>query len=522
MRVALRSFWITLLALLGAILLGLSSTIATVLQLAVTTALIMGGTFHPLSVPPDTQPFVNGYVAGAENNYIVPGGFCPLSGCTPVAVITPEQFFPVFGTMTFDQSVAQGVANLNQCVQGSASCVTNQAVPGTTAPPYGAPFVIFGFSQSATVATVEKRNLAAEPSPPTVGFVLIANPNRPNGGILERFQGLSIPFLGVTFNGATPTNTPFMTIDVARQYDAISDFPNNPLNLLADLNAGAGYFYLHGATPNFTLGDAVFQDQVGDTSYYLIPTNRLPLLMPLAQLGVPDPILAVLDAPLRVLVEAGYNRTISPGQPTTANFFYFPTPIALVVNLAVSIPTGLDNGLSEVGLGRPFGTQPPGPYGVGGPPVTLPSAPPTTTLVSGTSPTTPQVFASTASTGPPTTNTNTSTANSDPPPSNTNTSPTKTTTLSTNMNTNTSPTNTNTPPTNTNTPPTKTSTPPTNTNTPPTNTNKPTTPITTGGNTATTTGTTNGSSSSTSTGSSSSSSGSSRSSSGRSSGHPAG
>jgi PE-PPE domain len=468
MRVAARTLWVTVLALLGAVLLGLSSTAATVLQLAATTALIMGGTRHPLSVPPDTQDFVNSYVAGAQNNYLAPSGLCG-TGCTPVAVITPEQAIPDFGTMTLDQSVAQGVANLDLCVQGSANCLTNPAVPGTTNPPLAGPFVIYGYSQSAEVATFEKRNLAAQHNPPAASFFLLENLNRPNGGILERFQGASIPFFGVTFSGATPTNTAFRTIDVSRQYDALSDFPTNPLNLLSDLNAGAGYSYLHGAAPSLTLGDAVLQDTFGDTTYYLIPTNRLPLLMPLAQLGVPDPILAVVDAPLRVLVEAGYNRTISPGQPTPANFFYIPNPIALVVDLAVSVPTGVDDGLSEVGVGRPLGTQPAGPYGVGGPPVTLDPPPgPASTSVASTgaastgaastsgstsststsestpSATTPHVFAPTANAG-------TSPVNTGPPPTITGTSTTSTpitNTLTPSVSTLTTKTNTAPPPAN--------------------------------------------------------------------------
>jgi hypothetical protein len=378
LRLVARSTGVALLGLIAAVVAGISSTMTSLVALTATTALIMGGTDHPLSVPPDTQPFVNGYVAGADNNYLEPSGLCVGGPCTLVAVVTPEQFFPVFGTMTFDQSVAQGVANLDRCVHG-LSCTTNQAVPGTTAPPYSGPFVIYGYSQSATIATIEKRNLAAEQNPPATSFFLLENPNRPNGGILARGpQGLTIPILGVTFSGPTPTDTNFPTVDVSRQYDGISDAPLNPLNLLADLNAGLGYFYLHGSAPALTLSDAQLQDQYGDTTYYLIPTKRLPLLMPLAQLGVPDPILAVLDAPLRVLVEAGYNRTISPGEPTPANFFYVPNPIALAVNLVVAVPTGLDDGLSELGGPRLFGTQPAGPYGVGGPPVTLPWNPPVT------------------------------------------------------------------------------------------------------------------------------------------------
>ena len=248
-------------------------------------------------------------------------------------------------------------------------------MPGTSSPPYAGPFVIFGYSQSATVATLEKAELAAEPNPPAASFFLLENPNRPNGGILARAPGVTIPILGVTFSGPTPTDTAFPTIDVARQYDGVADAPLNPLNLLSDLNAVIGYVELHGSAPGLSLSDAQFQGQYGDTSYYLIPTPVLPLLMPLSQLGVPAPILAALDAPLRVLVEAGYDRTISPGQPTPFNLLYFPNPIALAVNLVVSIPTGIDNGLSEMGLGRPLGTQVPGPYGVGGPPVDPPGPP---------------------------------------------------------------------------------------------------------------------------------------------------
>jgi hypothetical protein len=80
------------------------------------------------------------------------------------------------------------------------------------------------------------------------------------------------------------------------------------------------------------------------------------------------------------MVEAGYDRTISPGQPTTANFGYFPDPIAFLKNIPVAIMTGVDNGLQDVGAGRPMQTDRPdigpgstgqGAYGIGGPLVTM-------------------------------------------------------------------------------------------------------------------------------------------------------
>jgi hypothetical protein len=372
MRLVVRSTAAALLTLVAAVLLALSTTMTSAVLAA--TALIMGGTGHPLSVPQDTPSFITDYVNGADSSYIAPSGLCSggSPGCTLLAVYTPEQFrFDTsFTDMTFDQSVAVGQANLDNCIRGNSCTVTpapyfltgKQSLSDTT-------YLVYGYSQSATVATVEKRFLAQNPVPgTTVGFNLIANPNRPDGGILERFEGLSIPIVGVTFNGATPTDTGMPTVDVARQYDGIADFPTNPLNLLADVNAGLGFFYLHGSY--FGVGTPLPQGQFGDTTYFLIPTAVLPLLMPLTQVPIiGTPLAVTLDPFFRVLVEAGYNRTINPGQPTTAQWLYFPNPIQTALSLVVAIPTGLDNGISSFTGTRLFGTAIPGPYGVGGPPV---------------------------------------------------------------------------------------------------------------------------------------------------------
>jgi hypothetical protein len=261
---------VVLVSLAGTILLAGTQTMTTLVALDA-VALIMGGTGHPLSVGADTGDFITSYVNNANNDYIVLTGFCGPSVCTPVPVATPEQFVPVSGTMTFDQSVAQGVSNLGQAIN---------------AQPAGTRMVVFGYSQSARIASIEKGNLAAAGSTLPLSFVLIGNPNRPNGGILERFGGLQIPILGATFDGATPTNTNFGTVDIARQYDGWADFPTNPLNPLADANAVAGIYYIHGDYQSVGLRNALYQGQYGDTTYYLIPSDRLPLLMPLAQAGV--------------------------------------------------------------------------------------------------------------------------------------------------------------------------------------------------------------------------------------------
>jgi PE-PPE domain len=112
---------------------------------------------------------------------------------------------------------------------------------GSAAPASDDTFVVFGYSQSATIGTFEKRSLAAEfpdGGGPDVSFTFTGNGNRPNGGFLARGpEGFTIPggliFGGATFSGATPTNTQYKTADIAGQYDIWADVPLNPLNLVA-------------------------------------------------------------------------------------------------------------------------------------------------------------------------------------------------------------------------------------------------------------------------------------------------
>ena len=124
---------------------------------------------------------------------------------------------------------------------------------------------------------------------------------------------------------------PTIDIDVARQYDFFADFPRYPLNLLADLNVVVGLFFgshdyrrvtLDPTDPNYDPHTVV--QQVGDTTYYLIPDPHLPLLEPLRVLGVPSWFVDSLEPVLRSIVELGYDRTTPYGQPAPA--IVFPTP----------------------------------------------------------------------------------------------------------------------------------------------------------------------------------------------------
>ena len=76
MKAIARSLVVILVALIAVPALAVSVTITTAVQLLATTALIMGGTQHPLSTPPDPV-FINPYMGHAVNNYITPGTGVP-------------------------------------------------------------------------------------------------------------------------------------------------------------------------------------------------------------------------------------------------------------------------------------------------------------------------------------------------------------------------------------------------------------------------------------------------------------
>lgn len=360
----------------GVCVLAVSSTLvsAAVTLTATTTALVMGGTFHPLVEPRDSPAFVAAYLDNAVEHHLDPA--FPAGGpvTNAVAVYGPEDFFPI-GRLTFDKSVAAGQANLGRCIAAAPDCVFNRDV-GSVGPARDDSLLVFGYSQSAVIASLAKRDLieAYRPGDPALSFMLVANPMRPNGGILMRFAGWpTIPILGVSFGGASPTDSAdlgdgryaYPTVDIVRQYDALGgDFPLRPLNLLATLNALMGYGLQHGETVDVPFGDAAYQGREGDTSYYMITADIVPLLEPLKPF-VPAPVLRAIDAPLRVLIENAYDRDIGPGTPTRARWWPVHHVARLARDLLRSVPVAVDNLVEGFGGRRILGTDAPGAFGVG-------------------------------------------------------------------------------------------------------------------------------------------------------------
>ncbi|MFV8316201.1 PE-PPE domain-containing protein [Mycobacterium sp. 23] len=296
-----------------------------------TSALLMGGT-GPSPLPwSGFQTLANSFITPTHPSY------------DAQFLVTPSKLFPITGptSLTFDASIAEGMQRLNTAIMNLHAA--------------GKDTVVFGLSQSSTVATLEMRYLqslpaALRPGTDELSFVLVANPNRPDGGLLSRFTGLSIPFMGFTFNGATPANV-YPTVDYAIQYDGAADFPQYPLNLLATANALAGFAYIH---PSYSLSAAQFASGIVQpvspdslTTYILIPTHDLPLLNPLRAIPfLGNPLADLVQPDLRVLVELGYDRTAYQDVPTPAGLFPRVDPVVLGAQLQQGAIQGVNDALA--------------------------------------------------------------------------------------------------------------------------------------------------------------------------------
>ncbi|HTM84099.1 MAG TPA: PE-PPE domain-containing protein, partial [Mycobacterium sp.] len=225
---------------------------------------IMGGTGNPL--PDDI------YLGLIENSYLnsqfpgysfgglsTPEQFCPVVCLPPLdgplhlppsLTPPPDSLLPFPRDLTFGSSVATGAGILNNAIREPLQA--------------GHDVAVFGYSQSATVATVVMQDLINNPpagvDPSQLHFVLVGNPNDPLSGILTRFRfpdGIQafnpfasapqhLPFLNVPLGiGATPTDV-FPTDMYSIAYDGWANFPQDPTNLLADLNAIIGILTVHG------------------------------------------------------------------------------------------------------------------------------------------------------------------------------------------------------------------------------------------------------------------------------------
>jgi PE-PPE domain/PE family len=284
-------------------------------------SIFIGGTGTPIP----SQSFVT----RANNLYVQ-------SANALTTLITPEELYPLTGvkSLTLNASVSEGVTILDQ--QLYTQIHTN-----------GQTVTVFGISQSAIISSLEMENLAngtsmfgaTPPNTMQLNFVLTGNEMNPNGGLLSRFPNLTLPALGLTFYGSTPANTPYSVANYTLEYDGFSDFPKYPINFVSDLNALAGIIFVHptyldlsSAQVNASIPLTTSPGYTGNTSYYIIPTQNLPLLDPIRAIpGIGTPLADLIQPDLKVIVNLGYGSDPTTGYSTS--YANLPTPFGLFPNI---------------------------------------------------------------------------------------------------------------------------------------------------------------------------------------------
>ena len=340
-------------------LLGLINAPSPALTAAATIGLVMGPSGVPIPGP--------NYVALADQLYIqlnflgttYPNPFAnglftpeypvvsvPFSVNYPTATTGPLAGFPAPST-----SVGQGMLILENAILSNAGV--------------GNVSTVFGWSQSATISGLVMQQLSQPPfSVPNnlLQFVLVGDPNAPNGGLSERFFGLQLPSVGLSFDGATPANL-YPTRIYTLEYDGFADYPRYPIDIFSDVNAAFGLVETHGlylSIPATVVNTAVQLPQSGApsmTTYNMIPLsqlpypeNYLPLLQPLLSFPVVGkPLADLLQPDLMTLVNWGYGDpnfgwSTSPADIPTQ--FGFLPPLSATMALGPLLVSGTQQGVN--------------------------------------------------------------------------------------------------------------------------------------------------------------------------------
>lgn len=301
----------------------LTATLQPSLLTGTTSGVILGGTWMPIP----SASYVNGVLNYINQRFAV----LPANAQT---LVSPEQAYPITGvkSLTFGTSVSLGLQIMDGAIKQQLA-----------ANPHGS-IAILGFSQSAVIASLEMRNLAnpaLNPAPPgadQLGFTLLGDPMNPNGGLFARFPGLNLPSIGLTLYGATPADTIYPTDIYTLEYDGFADFPQYPINVVADLNALMGLYYVH---PTYASLDPASlpagytahllptsPGYAGNTTYHMIAVPNLPLLEPLRSVPVlGNPLADLLQPDLRTIVNLGYG---SADQGWSMSYADVPTEFGLL------------------------------------------------------------------------------------------------------------------------------------------------------------------------------------------------
>ena len=197
-----------------------------------------------------------------------------------------------------NQAVAMGRVSLHDQIRNAASG--------------GEPVVIAALSMGTLVINSELAYLSSDPAAPPPDRLSFALFGGPELGVAATYLplGVTVPIIDYTVRDLSDSQ--YDVAVVYHQYDGWADPPDRPWNLVAVVNALFGTLYFHNNSSVAAVSDAVALSSSktalgGTTTTYMIPSSTVPMLLPLAQAGVPEQVIAGLNAKLKPIVDAGYS-----------------------------------------------------------------------------------------------------------------------------------------------------------------------------------------------------------------------
>ncbi|HWF28156.1 MAG TPA: acyltransferase PE [Mycobacterium sp.] len=220
-----------------------------------------------------------------------------------------DEAFPGLGVNgpSVGESVDEGAGNLDAAIRNGGR--------GTA----------IGLSEGSLVLEAEQARLANDPTAPPpdqLNFATFGDPVARHA-FGQSFLTSMFPVGGVVpaldYRIPPPFESQYDTKIFVSAYDSIADFPDRPDNLFALANTLMGLATGHTAVA-FTNPSMVPPQNIrttvnskgATTTTYLIPEKHLPLVMPLAYIGIPEDTLNKLDAILTPRVNAAYSRNDDP------------------------------------------------------------------------------------------------------------------------------------------------------------------------------------------------------------------
>lgn len=273
-----------------------------------------GPLYHPsflTQLPYLGQHYLQGGIPG-------PASVSILQGYDLLNHAIGQNWFPDSTAQVVNYPASVGILSGSLAAPGANEAIAmgqralNDQIMNAVANGSGSPVYVAGLSQGTIVINRELAYLASLPTAPPANALQFAIFSSPELGLADIYlpKGMTVPLLNYTVQDL-PT-TQYDVSVVFGQYDFWADPPDRPWNLLAVTNSLFGALYYHDPAALASLSDAVELSSVtnslgGTVTTYMMPSPTLPMLLPLQQIGVPQPIVNHLNSVLQPIVDAGYS-----------------------------------------------------------------------------------------------------------------------------------------------------------------------------------------------------------------------